>query len=113
MPTSPPMARLVIEVDGIDHTTDGATAHDFRRTVYIESQGYQVLRFTTRQVLGELDGVSKTRHLARFRRSQVTAEGVRRQTYRSADPTRPQKERRDRPLGAEGRLGRAAACGGR
>ena len=32
-------------------------AYDARRTAYIESQGYRVLRFTTPQVLGEFDMV--------------------------------------------------------
>jgi very-short-patch-repair endonuclease len=49
--------RLVVEVDGVGHTTDPAMAHDARRTAYIESEGYRVLRFTTPQVLGELGAV--------------------------------------------------------
>jgi very-short-patch-repair endonuclease len=50
-------ARLVVEVDGGAHTADSAMAYDARRTAYIESQGYRVLRFTTPQVLGEFDMV--------------------------------------------------------
>jgi very-short-patch-repair endonuclease len=50
-------ARLVIEVDGSFHTTDHAIAHDTRRDVFIEGQGYRVLRFTTTDVLYHLDGV--------------------------------------------------------
>ena len=53
-------ARLVVEVDGTDHTTDNAIAHDTRRTAFIESEGYRVLRFTTLQALREVDGVVNT-----------------------------------------------------
>ena len=50
-------ARLVIEVDGGGHTADSAIAHDTRRTAFIESQGYRVLRFTTQQVLDDVGSV--------------------------------------------------------
>jgi very-short-patch-repair endonuclease len=53
-------ARLVIEVDGSGHTADGAIAHDARRTAFIETQGYRVLRFTTPQVLDDASGVIET-----------------------------------------------------
>ncbi|MEP7241029.1 MAG: endonuclease domain-containing protein [Devosia sp.] len=49
--------RLVIEVDGSQHMTDAAGAHDARRTAYLESEGYRVLRFTTIEVLRQLDAV--------------------------------------------------------
>src|SRR5690242_20415564 len=39
-------ARLVIEVDGGHHSTDQVTAYDNRRTDYLESQGFHVMRFT-------------------------------------------------------------------
>ena len=50
-------ARLVIEVDGGGHTADSAISHDARRTAFIETQGYRVLRFTTLQVLDDIGGV--------------------------------------------------------
>ena len=51
-------AKLVIEVDGSAHSTDQAIAYDERRSRFIASQGYQVLRFTTLDVLKHLDGVA-------------------------------------------------------
>ena len=50
-------AKLVIEVDGGQHSDDSAIAHDARRTVYIEAEGYRVLRFTTVEVLNHIDAV--------------------------------------------------------
>ena len=52
--------RLVVEVDGSAHTTDEAIAYDARRDAFIRSQGYRVLRFTTLQALGQIDGVVVT-----------------------------------------------------
>ena len=62
-------ARLVIEVDGSGHTADNAVAHDARRTAFIESPGYRVLRFTTPQVLEDIAGVIDTITAALQRRS--------------------------------------------
>jgi very-short-patch-repair endonuclease len=50
-------AKLVIEVDGSQHTEESAIAYDERRTRLIESEGYRVLRFNTLDVLQHLDGV--------------------------------------------------------
>ena len=46
--------RLVIEVDGGQHADSAA---DARRTRYLESKGYRVLRFWNNDVLGNLEGV--------------------------------------------------------
>jgi very-short-patch-repair endonuclease len=52
--------RLVIEVDGGQHGTGPIAASDLRRTEWLESQGYQVLRFWNSDILGNLDGVLQT-----------------------------------------------------
>jgi very-short-patch-repair endonuclease len=49
-------ARLVVEVDGGQHTADG----DAWRTAQIERQGYAVLRFWNTDVLTNIDGVLET-----------------------------------------------------
>ena len=46
---------LVIEVDGDTH--DGRGAYDAERTRYLESEGYQVLRFTNYDVMTAMEGV--------------------------------------------------------
>ena len=48
-------AKLVVEVDGGQHAT--VTAEDARRTRWLESQGFRVLRFWNSEVLAELDSV--------------------------------------------------------
>ena len=50
-------ARLVIEVDGSQHFTVEAEAYDARRNTFMQAQGYRILRFTTLDVLTNLDGI--------------------------------------------------------
>ena len=46
---------LVIELDGDSH--GARAAHDARRTEFLETQGYRVIRFTNAEVMGNLEGV--------------------------------------------------------
>jgi len=50
-------ARLIIEVDGDQHGYDANRAKDERRSAYLVSQGFSVLRFFNREVMTEMDGV--------------------------------------------------------
>ena len=50
-------AKLLIEVDGAQHTTDSAINRDVRRTNYITGEGYRVIRFTTVEILAHIDAV--------------------------------------------------------
>ena len=47
--------KLVVEVDGDTH--DSSNAQDERRTAWLTEQGYQVIRFTNRDVGKNLEGV--------------------------------------------------------
>jgi adenine-specific DNA-methyltransferase len=51
-----PEKRLIIEVDGGQH----APERDARRTAYLESQGFRIIRFWNNDVLENLDGVWTT-----------------------------------------------------
>jgi len=51
-------ARLVIEVDGGQHAT--VMGADTRRTAWLESPGFRVLRFWNNDVLLETNGVLET-----------------------------------------------------
>ncbi|HEY9012407.1 MAG TPA: DUF559 domain-containing protein [Devosia sp.] len=53
-------AKLVIEVDGSQHSADGEIAYDARRDAFIRRQGFRVLHVTTLDVLTNLDGVATT-----------------------------------------------------
>ena len=48
-------ARLIIEVDGSQHASD--KGKDAKRTEYLNSVGYQVLRFWDNEVLNNMDPV--------------------------------------------------------
>ncbi|MBI3743722.1 MAG: endonuclease domain-containing protein [Chloroflexi bacterium] len=52
--------KVVIEVDGSQHSEDSAIAHDAERTAWLEGTGYRVLRFWNNDVSGNLDGVLET-----------------------------------------------------
>ncbi|WP_262032360.1 endonuclease domain-containing protein [Microvirga sp. Mcv34] len=60
-------ARLVIEVDGGQHSTDQAVAYDNQRTDYLESQGFHVMRFTNAEVMQSVSVVLDTIHAALVR----------------------------------------------
>ena len=50
-------ARLVIEVDGIQHTLPDARLRDAERDAFLRHEGFEVLRFTNGEVTETLDGV--------------------------------------------------------
>ena len=50
-------AKLVVEVDGEQHSTLAHQAADAQRTKWLEAQGYRVVRFWTNEVMHELEGV--------------------------------------------------------
>ena len=48
--------RLIIEADGSQHSDSRS---DERRTAFLESKGYRVLRFWNNDILNNLDGVAQ------------------------------------------------------
>ena len=49
--------KLIIEVDGDSHFSDQSIAYDAERTLFFESLGLTVLRFTNAEVFEQMDGV--------------------------------------------------------
>jgi len=49
--------KLIIEVDGNQHSYDANMAHDERRTSYLRNHGFRVIRFTNREVMTAIDSV--------------------------------------------------------
>ena len=43
-------AKLVIEIDGVQHTTDGGIARDEYRTEVLENYGLKVIRFSNKSI---------------------------------------------------------------
>lgn len=52
--------RLVIELDGSQHAEESARRHDEKRTDFLRSAGYRVVRFWNHDVLKELESVLDT-----------------------------------------------------
>jgi very-short-patch-repair endonuclease len=48
-------ARLIVEIDGGQH--DHLSPREAERTLFLQSEGYRILRFWNNEVLGNLDGV--------------------------------------------------------
>src|SRR6266540_944590 len=50
-----PRKKLIIELDGSQHLEQ--KEYDSERTVYLESKGYQVIRFWNSEVMNDIEGV--------------------------------------------------------
>ena len=50
-----PRKKLIIELDGSQHLDQ--EEYDKERTAYLESKGYQVIRFWNEDVMNDIDGV--------------------------------------------------------
>ena len=50
-------ARLIVEVDGGQHNEPSVREKDVRRTTWLESQGFRVLRYWNHDVLVDTDAV--------------------------------------------------------
>jgi very-short-patch-repair endonuclease len=48
-------ARLVVEIDGDTHSAEDR--YDAKRTAFLESLGYRVIRFSNLDVMGNIEGV--------------------------------------------------------
>jgi very-short-patch-repair endonuclease len=56
--------RLVIELDGSQHSEEERERKDASRRAYLAKQGYRVIRFWNNQVKAELEGVLEAIHAA-------------------------------------------------
>lgn len=52
--------RLIAEVDGGQHNDEGIQKYDAVRSMWLESEGFRVLRFWNNDVLSNLEGVLAT-----------------------------------------------------
>ena len=52
-----PVLKIAIEIDGGSHCSYTAKRRDLRKTNFLKSIGYRVLRFTNQQVLEDLINV--------------------------------------------------------
>ncbi len=49
--------NLIVELDGLTHSTPDELAHDQRRTEFLNTEGYSVVRFTNDEALHGMDGL--------------------------------------------------------
>ncbi len=59
-------ARLVIELDGSQHNTEASRLRDERRTRWLESEGFRVIRFWNNDLIQNMDGVLETVYAALY-----------------------------------------------
>lgn len=59
-------ARLLIELDGGHHSRDDVVVRDERRTRWLESEGYRVIRFWNAELADNLSGVLDTVYAALY-----------------------------------------------
>jgi very-short-patch-repair endonuclease len=57
-----PAARLIVEIDGGQHSDQAA--YDAKRSEYLAREGYFVIRFWNNEVLGNLEGVFRAIQIA-------------------------------------------------
>ena len=59
--------KLVVELDGSQHGTTKALAHDEQRSLALAADGYRILRFWNNEVFESLEGVvDRIRHHVRL-----------------------------------------------
>ncbi len=59
-------ARLLIELDGGHHAEAAIASRDAQRSLWLESEGYRVIRFWSTELLDNLDGVLDTIYAALY-----------------------------------------------
>ncbi|MCH3951186.1 MAG: DUF559 domain-containing protein [Acidaminococcus sp.] len=50
-------AKLIIEVDGVQHSEEQNTAYDAQRTAFLRTKGYEVMRFSNLEIQTQLQTV--------------------------------------------------------
>ncbi len=66
-----PRAKLIVEVDGSQHLTGDQAEKDTKRDVFLASLGLKVLRFSSRDVLGETAAVLESIYRAIEERMEI------------------------------------------
>ena len=54
-----PAAKLIVELDGGQHGAEEVVTYDEKRTRFLESKGYRVLRFWNVEVMKDRDSVAE------------------------------------------------------
>ncbi len=65
-------ARLIVELDGSQHCEPNELEYDRRRTEYLESQGYQVRRYSNLDVMRQFSAVCEDIDRVATTRAEIT-----------------------------------------
>jgi very-short-patch-repair endonuclease len=90
-------ARLVIELDGSQHNIDANKVRDERRTRWLESEGYSVIRFWNNDLTGNMEGVLETVYAALYGSRDSETYPLKHKRSRRRHPTPVRFARRPSP----------------
>jgi len=90
-------ARLVIELDGSQHNTEGRRVKDQVRTRWLESEGYRVIRFWNNDLVHNIDGVLETVYAALYGSRDAEPLPLKHRRHRRRHPTPAREARRPSP----------------
>ena len=90
-------ARLVIELDGSQHNTDAYRAKDERRTRWLESEGYRVIRFWNNDLAHNMEGVLETVYTALYGSRHADMQPLKHRRHWRRHPTPTRFARRPSP----------------
>jgi very-short-patch-repair endonuclease len=79
-------ARLIIEVDGSRHGEDDTKMRDEKRTLWLEAEGYRVIRFWNNEVSENAAGVLDVIYAALYGSREAEPVPLKHKRYR-AHPT--------------------------
>jgi very-short-patch-repair endonuclease len=68
-----PAAHLIVEIDGGHHNDDATAEHDLARQLWLEREGYHVIRFWNSEITNELHGVLERIYVALHGGSEAQA----------------------------------------
>jgi very-short-patch-repair endonuclease len=90
-------AYLVIELDGFQHNEDARRAKDERRTRWLESEGYRVIRFWNNDLMQNMEGVLETIYAALYGSRHAEMRPLKHTRRKQNHPTPARVARRPSP----------------
>ncbi len=90
-------ARLLIELDGSRHNVETERAKDERRTRWLESEGYRVIRFWNNDLTHNMDGVLETVYAALYGSRDSEQQPLKHRRLKRRHPTPARFARRPSP----------------
>ena len=97
-----PAAHLVVELDGGHHNDDETAKRDRERQLWLESEGYRVIRFWNSEIARDLNAVLERIYVELYGSREAEVEPLKhRRSLRKLHPTPPL--RGDPPPPGEGK----------